>query len=77
VAREDDLHVGEFEAELFHVGADDRDGALKAGVYEDMTAGGGDEIGGKTFGSDVIEVACNAVRREGLVPIILGEERES
>ena len=69
VAGKKDLYIGEFEAELFDVGADDGDGALEAGVDENVALAPGDEISGETFGAYVVEVARNAVGREGFVPI--------
>ena len=69
VADEQELHVAEFESELFDAGADERNGFFEAAVDQDVAFRCGDEEGGEVFGADVVEVASDLVRREGLGPV--------
>lgn len=73
--REQDFGVFQLETEF--AGAFDhlRDGAFEAGVDDDMSLGRGDEVAAEVGGADVMKVACDRMRREGLLPVVALRER--
>ena len=66
----------DFVAQLFDVGAQQRNGRFKIAVEENVALRGGEQERGELFGADVVDVADYIVRREGLVPIGLVLRRE-
>jgi hypothetical protein len=68
MADEEDLDVGEVEAELLDAFPDERRGSLEAGVDEDVALGRNDEVGGQVFAADVVEVVGDVEWGERLGP---------
>ena len=68
VADEQDFDVAEIEAERFDALADLRRGRCEIAVDEDVALRRDDEVGGEIFAADVVEIAGDAERREGLGP---------
>jgi hypothetical protein len=61
-----DLHVGQLEAQFHHVGFDDRDGRLVAAVDQEMTGAGRDQVGTDIAVADEIEISGDAKRLHGI-----------
>ncbi len=71
VARADQLHVGQFEAQALDIRGDRRRGFGRRGVEQDVTLGRRDQKRGDRAGADVVDIAENVQRRRGIAPPLL------
>ena len=69
VGIEEVFDVGEFEAELFDIGLDVRDGFLKRPVEQDVSLVGGEEVGAEALRADVVDVVDDVEGLGGDVPL--------
>src|SRR6185295_3923020 len=79
VTAEDNLDVGELEAQLLDGSADRGDSGFEIAIDQDVALGSSDEEGSKLLGADVVDVADHFVWREGsvIVPFcLLGLSRQ-
>ena len=75
MAREQDLNVTKLEPERFDVRANERNSSFKAGIDEDVTVRGGNEIAREALRADVVKAIGNAMRGKWIIPITLSVER--